>query len=222
MTEWVGTTDESESISAFTVADIIQSARYDLRDFGNQKFDDAQLLNYANRIIKLLDELLIVRNSDFTMKHAVATLADGDNTAGSPTRTHTIVLLYIDTKRIIKEPLANVMEKYHMNKEGSSTGEPGYWAYRGDNIYFNIEADDDYTLDAYYHAKTAELSLDDDMPYNDFFNEYVREGIVNMAEKAREDKVAKIDAQFYNMFKHIVDTAVIGRNFVPKNYNMGF
>ena len=222
MTEWIGTSDVSESVSAFTVADIIESARYDLRDFNGQKFDETQLLNYVNRIMKLLDEMLIVRDSDFTMYHASATLEEEENTATAPTRTNSIVLLYIDTNKIIKEPLADVMHRYQMNKESSNTGEPSYWAYRGNNIYFNIEADDDYTLDAYYHKKTAELTADDDMPYNDFFNEYIREGIVSMAEKARDNKVAKIDAEFYNMFKHIVDSATVGRNFSPKNYHIGF
>lgn len=222
MTEWIGTTDVSESVSTVRVSDLIESARYDLRDFGGQKFDDDQLVNYVNRIIKLLDDLLITRNSDFTMKHASATLATGENTATAPANVNTIIHLYSGSNIITKESLIDVMDRYQVNDENSSTGNPSYWAYRGNNIYFDIEADDDYALDAYYHVKTAILTADNYMPYNDFFNEYIREGIVSMAEKARENKVATVDTQFYNLFKHIVDSAVVGRNFVPKPYYIGF
>jgi hypothetical protein len=209
-------------ITIATVADIITSARYDLRDFGGQKFDDDQLVDYMNRIVALLDELLITKQSDFTMTSADVTLSSGEYVATSPTRSNLVVALFYGTEKIIKEPLSDVMYRYQINNEGSVTGKPRYWAYNNNNLLFNVEADDDYTLKAHYHVKTATLDSSSNMPYNDWFNNYLREALVVMASKARDDKVVSVDMQFYELFKRIVDSAVVGRNFIPKTNKLDF
>ena len=206
---------------ATTVQEIITSARYDLRDFGGQKFDDPQLVNYVNRIIILLDKLLINKNSDFTTTSSSVALASGDYTSTAPTRNHFIICIFNGSDLLTKEPLGEVMYRYQINNESSATGSPGYWAYNNGNIYFNIEADANYTLTAHHHVKTATLTLVDNLPYNDFFNEYIREAIVVMASKAKDDKVVNVDMEFYKMFQLAVNEAVIGRNFTPKDY-LGF
>jgi len=207
---------------ATTVGDIIASARYDLRDFGGQKFDNDQLVDFVNRIIILLDELLITKSSDFTMTSADVTLSSGEYVATAPTRSHKVVQVYDGTNTLTKESLVNVMHMYQMNNESSTTGEPRYWAYNNGNLYFNVEADDDYTLKAIYHVKTATLTLIDNLPYNDFFNQYIREALVVMASKAKDDKIVNVDREFYTMFKNVVNSTVVGRNFVPKTYVLGF
>jgi len=69
MAEWIGTTESTTTTSTTSVSDIIKSARYDLQDYSGIKWNDGQLLNYTNRIIKILDDLLISWCSDFTIHH---------------------------------------------------------------------------------------------------------------------------------------------------------
>ena len=107
MAEWIGTTEPTITVSTITVADIIKSARYDLQDFGGKKWNDPQLLNYINRIIRLLDNTLIGHNSDFTMRHASTTLSTGNNTITPPDYTSIIVNLYVETTVLIKDSLIN-------------------------------------------------------------------------------------------------------------------
>lgn len=204
-----------------TVQDIITSARYDLRDFGGQKLNDAQLVDYINRIIILLDRILINKCSDFTMSSTSMTLSAGNNTATAPTRGHIIDAVFNDSVLLMKESLSDVMYRYQMNNESSSTGTPYYWAYNNGTVYFNIEADVEYTFTVYYHIRTDTLAITDTLPYNDFFNEYIREALVIMASKARDDKIVNVDQQFYTMFKAAVNDAVIGRNFTAKRW-LGF
>ncbi len=207
---------------ATTVGDIITSARYDLGDFGGQKYDDDQLVDYVNRIIVLLDEILITQNSDFTLTSGTATLNSGEYSFTAPTRSHIIIAIFDGTRQLIKESFADVMYRYQINNESSTTGSPSYWAYNNGNIICNVEADDDYTLTVHYHVKTAALTIIDNLPYNDFFNQYIREALVTMASKSVDDKVVNVDKEFYMLFKHAVASAVVGRNFVSKPYHLGF
>jgi len=216
MAEWIGTTESTTTTSTISVSDIIKSARYDLQDYSGVKWNDAQLLNYVNRIIKILDDLLIAWCSDFTIHHATTTLSSGENTITPPDYTNNIVLLYIDSVTIIKKSMIDVAALYQCNKENSSTGKPSYWAHNNSNIYFNIESDDDYTLDAYYHIKTSTLALTDYLPYNDFFNEYIREAIVMMSTKTKDDKIINVDMQVYKLFQSIVDSIVVSRKHIPR------
>lgn len=205
-----------------TVADIIASARYDLRDFGGQKFDDDQLVDYVNRIIILLDDLLITKRSDFTMTAGTGTLSSGEYTMTAPARSDIVTAVFYGTETIVKRPLGDVLYRYQMNNESSVTGKPSYWAYNNTTLTFNIEADTDYALHIHYHVRTATLTTSANMPYNDWFNNYIREAVVIMASKAKDDKVVNVDMQFYEMFKRVVNSAVIGRNFTPQPYKLGF
>jgi len=222
MAEWIGSSDNYTSSSTTTVGELIRSARYDLEDRGGQKWDDDQMVDYVNRVIQLLDKILITQNSDFTMTHSTTTLPSGDNTVTQPTRSMRITALYRGTNLIYKDELANIMHVFQLNDENSVTGPPNYWAHNATNFYFDIEADDDYTLDAYYHVKSAKLTILSYMPYDDYFNEYIREALVVMATKAKDNKPVNVDMLFLNMFKQAVSSVVVGRNHVKNYYYLGF
>lgn len=54
-----------------TVAQFITSSRYDLRDYGTGlEFDDEELLEYINRMVKILDSTLISINSSFVVSNS--------------------------------------------------------------------------------------------------------------------------------------------------------
>lgn len=205
-----------------TVQTILNNARYDLGDFGGQKWDDTQLLHYMNRVVPILDDALISLDSDYTKTTAAVTLSSGGNTATLPTRCDNIIQMWYSTDLWLKEPLEVVMYRYQLNNSTSTTGTPQYWAHNNTNIYFNIEADANYSLTAVFHQKSATLAIGDNMPYNDTFNEYLREAVVSMAQKAKDNQITNIDQQFYGTFKNIALRYVVSRNMKYRNYHKDF
>ena len=77
-------------------------------------------------------------------------------------------------------------------------------------------------LTIFYDKKTATLSLTDSMPYNDIFNEFLREMLVLCAKAKKEGIISKADGVFNNLFKMRAMQEVISRSFIPRNYNMEF
>lgn len=277
-----------------TVQDIIDSSRYDLDDFGHQSFDDTQLLNYFNRMLKILDDVLIQLDADYTLTSSRITLTGGYNTVAHPTGTDKVRWVYHNTEPWTKEFLDQVMYRYQLNRgtsdastitgisgqvisdntqawetnqyagsyfkfldgtlEGNSyeissndatnmvldtdvetlggavsdmytvptIGRPKYWSLQNNKLYFNIDSDQDYYLDIYYHKKSGTLAATDSTPYNGVFDEYLREALIGMARKARNKKITPTDQQFYNMFKEVAERNVIGRNVRRKPYYIDF
>jgi len=205
-----------------TVQEIITDSRYDLGDFGGQKYNDVQMLHHMNRIVKILDDILVSLESDYTKTSSEVILLTGDNTVSMPTRSDKIQWVWYGTDRLLKEPLDTVMYRFQLNDATSTTGLPSFWAYNNANLYFNIEADADYTFNVYHHIKTDTLSLTDDMPYNDEFNQYLREAIVSMAQKVSDNQIPGVDQQWYGSFKNIVERHVVSRGIKQKNYHIDF
>lgn len=205
-----------------TVATIIQNARYDLGDFGGQKYNDTMMLHYLNRIIPILDDVLISLDADYTKTSESLTLLTGSNTVALPTRCDNIIMVWYNSDLWLKESLDKLMYRYQINVATSNTGTPQYWSYNAANIYFNNIADIDYAITVYFHQRTATLTATDSMPYNDVFNEYVREAIVTMAQKAKDNKIPGVDQQFYATFKAIAERYVITRNTHFQNFHIDF
>lgn len=205
-----------------TAQTIIQNARYDLGDFGGQKYNDTMLLHYLNRMIPIFDSVLVALNSDFLKTSASVSLASGSNVAALPTRCDKVSQVWLDTDLWLKEPLDLVMYRYQINNSTGSSARPSYWAYNADNLFFNVDSDDDYTLTVYFMQRTATLALTDDMPYNSLFDEFFREAIVTMAHKAVDNKVPGVDGQFYASFKAMAERHVISRNMKYKNFYIDF
>lgn len=104
----------------------------------------------------------------------------------------------------------------------NNTGEPNYWAYNAGNFYFDRISASALTLTAYFHQKTATKVITDDMPYQGLFDEYLREALIVMASKAKQDNIVNVDKQFYNYFEQIALRHIISRKFNPKIYYIDF
>lgn len=74
-------------------------------------------------------------------------------------------------------------------------------------------------LTIFYDKKTATLALTDSMPYNDIFNEFLREMLVLCAKAKKEGIISKADGVFNSLFKQRVMQEEISRSFIPRNYN---
>lgn len=74
-------------------------------------------------------------------------------------------------------------------------------------------------LTIFYDKKTAALTLTSSMPYNDTFNEFLREMLVLCAKAKKEGIISRADGVFNSLFKQRVMQEEISRSFIPRNYN---
>ena len=215
MAEWIGT-DGITSVSTITVDDIIDSVKYDLKDYGAKEFDVTQMLHYLKRVIKILDRVLISFQSDQTLTETDVILSSGDNSVTVPT-DYTINIREIwnsDNTQLIKMSHMDLYER-RMHRSGD-TGEPIYWSHVQNKIEFEIEADDDYTFTVYHDDESALVAIGGNMPYNGVYNEYCREALCMMAKAKKNNKMDQTDAVYLNLFRDIVFQDIINRDFVPK------
>ena len=206
-----------------TVETVLNAAKYDLQDFGEQEFDTTQLIHYLNRVITLLDRALISMNSDQTLTESTVTLTTGNNSVTVPTSyTVNIREIWDDTQTELSKVNHMKLYEMRMNRYGDSA-EPRYWSHIQNNIEFEVNADDDYTFTVYHDIMSTPItSKTDNMPYNSIYDEYLRELLVMMARSKKDKKIAQTDAAYLQIFKNTLYNDMISRGFVPKNYQLDF
>lgn len=201
-----------------TIDTVISNARYDLRDTDSTLYTDAELRVYANRALRQLDNVLSARNSDWVLNETTLTLSTGDNYADCPGSCIVVRDAWISSDHLVKKSPAGV---YKERKYISSTGQPFYFAEKGTQLIVEREADDDYTLTAYYDKRATTLVEGADMPYNDEFNAPIREMIITLAHKRNEADVYT-DTYIYNFFWDWVSGNVLRRSHVPRRTKLDF
>ena len=85
-----------------------------------------------------------------------------------------------------------------------------------DNFKLYLRTDNNMTI--YYDKKTATLATTDSMPYQDRFNEFIRESVVGCAKGKKNNDATKSDNLFNALFRQRVMQEEISRGFVPKPY----
>jgi len=200
--------------------DIVRTdARYDLRDVDTTLYTDAELLAYANRALRQLDNVLSALNSDWVLNEkADISLVAGNNSVSSPTGSMVIRSAWISSTEIIKVAPQTI---YNKRKYISGTGQPRFFSEAGTSMIFEKTADDTYTIKGYYDKRATVLTDGDDMPYNDEFNDPIREMIVILGHKRNENDVFT-DTQLYNFFMERVVGNVVRRNHVPARKRLDF
>ncbi|KKK64660.1 hypothetical protein LCGC14_2981950 [marine sediment metagenome] len=287
-----------------TADNVITSARYDLRAVRGSSFDPAELLVYLNRVVIVLDSVLLSMDSDWLHQTQVsAGLTAGLQKITMPTRCISIrsiwvtdiidsftdltftaagdtiataagtfstngiavnqtigitgstsnntndigllsvsavteILITVNENVIVNEGTADasgtifaqksdeVVKKstdviHEKRMQISGTGRPYYWAYEGTDLIFDHKANQAYGLFIRYNQKSAALEMNTPMPYNDEFNELLREGLV-MYGKARRGELSSVDSVLRNMINNAVMTKAIRRDHIPKRYRADF
>jgi hypothetical protein len=208
-----------------TVQSVINSARYDLVDFVDGvgvgiDFDDAELLDYMNRMIGIMDATLSSLSSDLveaeeTSIDTVASQDYVDISAMNSGLWNRVRRVYLgsDTLEQVGLPYMRYTRLYR-----SGDARPHIWALSGTQILFPQGADAAHTdLLIYYDKKTATLSLSDSMPYDDIFNEFLREMLVLNAKAKKQGLMNRTDTAFNEMFKRRAMQETISRGFIPKH-----
>jgi len=211
---------------AQTAQNIIDSARFDLVDFVDGvgvgiEFDDAELLNYLNRMVGLMDSSLSALQSDLVEAEelgidTVASQAYVDIStldSGLWTRIRSV---WIGSTRLEQVSL-NYMRYTRQFRSGDAR--PTIWALWNNHILFPSGCDDAHTdLNIYYDKKTAALILSSNMPYSDRFNEFLREMLVVCAKAKKEGIIDRADTLLSAMFRSRAMQEEIARGFIPKPY----
>jgi len=210
-----------------TAQNVIDSARYDLTDYVDGigvgiQFDDAELLVYLNRMIGLLDTELTALQSDLVEAEelsidCVASQAYVDISGLNSGLWHRIRSVWLGQDKLDQVTL-NYMRYTRMFR--TADAKPQIWALYNDQILFPIGAGSAYTdLAIYYDKKTAVLTLSDSMPYNDRFNEFLREMLVMVSRAKKDQNLARTDAAYTQMFRARAMQEEIARGFIPIPYN---
>jgi hypothetical protein len=209
-----------------TAQSIIDSARYDLVDFIDGvgvgiEFDDAELLNYLNRMVGLMDSQLSALQSDLVEAEelSIDTVASQDYVDISGLNSglwNRIRSVWIGATRLEQVTL-NYMR--YTRQFRSNDARPTIWALWNDQILFPQGADSAHTnFNIYYDKKSAVLTLSSNMPYNDRFNEFFREMMVMTAKAKKEGILDRADSVLNEMFRSRAMQEEIQRGFIPKPY----
>ena len=209
-----------------TVQSLITSARYDLRDYGKGLiFDNAELVDYLNRLVPIMDSTLASLNSDLVE----AEDSDLDTTDGqryvdlsglNSDLWDSLRSVWIDQDELTKISVDEMRRKRIW--EGSNEGQPCYYALSNRLMLFEKYADDAYDLTIYYNAKTATLTLTSNMPYNSIFDQLFREMLVQHAKAKKEGQLMQTDAYFQSVFRTRALQENLRRNFIPPTYSKDF
>lgn len=202
-----------------TVASVITSGRYDLRDSSELKWSDAELLDYLNRALIQLDNALSANNSDWVYtEDTTTTLSEDGNSVSVPTGTIVVRDVWIGSDRLFKQDPPVIMYKRQFV---TSERQPYHWAHQGANIIFEATADTDYSLEIYYDKRATALTSVGDMPYSDEFNGPLRQMMVFCA-KNRDEFDVNIDAQMYNFFLDSALGNTIKRTYINRKYRLDY
>lgn len=208
-----------------TVAQFIDDARFDLRDYQTGlEYDDDELLVYVNRMAKVLDSTLTALNSSFVHKQSTVALGAAVNYLDAKTNLNSgnwdsIREVWISQTMLEK---IGVDHLYYKRKYLTNTGQPYYWALAGDNIQFEVTTDAIYSLTINYNQTTGTLTAASDMPYSDRFDDVFREMLVMHAKAKKEGAMSPTEQTYQAAFRRVAIELQIRTDFVPKYYRLGF
>lgn len=205
-----------------TLADFITSLRYDLNDQGEMKWDDDYIVEMFNRGVRVMERELITLGSGLVVHRTSGTLSTGSNTMEVDATVDSVKRVYISQDEVYKISLG-MLYRHQIDVIGSNTGQPELFATfgkptgsSGRNIVFDYTADSDYTIDYIYNKLTGNLTTTDYMPYDDMFNDYLREGIVVLCQKAKDDKVVQVDNIWRELFRQHMYQYSVTADFAPR------
>ena len=195
-----------------TVASIIESARWDLRDEEDTQYTDAMLLDFGNRGLRPLSVVLAMVNSDWVNESADLTLALGDSEVSLPSNFVSDITVRTSTSYLDKKSVSAIRRLL----VDSTPGQPDKYAIRNTIIMFEKVASVEYTIVLEYNKHEDALVSDGDMPYNDEFNDILRQFIVLVA-KSRNEYELLGDAAMQDFFYAALFSKSVARNYISNS-----
>lgn len=202
-----------------TASELITSARYDLRDEDSTQYSTPMLLDYLNRGLRPMCVVLSMLKSDWVNTEYDFTLLDTESSVTLPTTFVSDVGVKIGTEDLVKQSVPWIRDALIQN--AGNAGEPQYYAIQGTNILFDIIADDDYAGVLEYNTNVADLTTDADLPFNNEFNDVLRQFIV-LAGKSRNEYALLSDVYIQDFFYQALFSRFVSRNHIPNTNKTDF
>lgn len=126
-------------------------------------------------------------------------------------------IIKVKSEQVHKKDYKRMMH----DRKWLSSGAPDYWAWEGTSVIFDRIADADYGLVIHFMQKSDTLTPISSMPYNDEFNEQLRQGMVMIAENKYEEN-ANLTIALERMFKNAASTKALRRSYTPRRSTLDF
>ena len=175
-----------------TVADLLTSVRYQIRDGGTNKWPGAELIDYINRGYRLVLTRLVQLKSDLVKTSTTVTLVAGTENYTIPTGLQAIEFLQIEGQ---SQPLNQVdmsyIEMYNSKFSPVTDGVPRCFALFNGYIYLRPTPTAAGTLNVYYYAQPTDLTSSTTTPFNGIADEALIAFVVEMALAREEHNTAR-------------------------------
>lgn len=195
-----------------TLATLLTSVRYDLRDSDSNVFSDAELVDFFNRMLFQLDTILDSMDSDWVRGSTTLSLSKDASSVSLPSDFLSDNSLWYGTAQLDKEDLAYIEEFRQLQ---SVSGRPTKYAIGGSSVEFNYTADAAYDFTFYYNKKNGTLTPASTVPYNDVFNEVLIKTTVLCAKNRNEYDIMG-DSLIYDTIRDLALTNTRRRKLIRR------
>jgi hypothetical protein len=183
------------------VSAIITSVRYDINDPNSTAFADTELLDYLNRAGEHVHKLLIQQDSDLVKSKQTITLAEDDEDYSLESDYWTTSFAYVDGADTNLGRIS--MGELAVMPASSYQGEPKSYCIINDTFYVRpvpTSSEDGDSLYHWYFPKWTDLETTDNMPFNDLFNQAIRQ-FVAMTALNRDEYNVQVETGLLGMLE---------------------
>jgi hypothetical protein len=175
-----------------TVADLLTSIRYQIREGGTNKWTGAELIDYINRGYRLILARLVQLKSDLVKTTTTATLVAGTENYTIPTGLQAIDFLQVDGESLpLNQVDMSYIERYNSMFNPVTDGVPRCFALFNGYIYLRPTPTAAGTLNIYYFAQPTDLTSSTTTPFNGIADEALIAFVVEMALAREEHNTAR-------------------------------
>lgn len=201
-----------------TVSTVLTQLRYDLSSISDIIWVDAELVEYMNRAIRILNSELVAINSDLVHSTDTKTLALAGNSVAEPTSCYSLRSVWIEDDELKVVDVDEIYEDRQYIE--TDTGQPLKVAHSSATLIFDYTADAAYTVTIYFNTLVSDVTTASSMPYSDRFNDQLKTAVAMFA-KHRAGILANPDIEIANLFRTVSLRKQFSRMGKPKHIGFG-
>ena len=210
-----------------TAAELITSVRWDLKDEETVQYSDPMLLDFLNRGLRPLCVTLAALNSDWVNESTTLTLDEDAEYTTLPTNYVSDISVKISSTDLTKKSISWIRNE----RIDNTAGQPEYFAIQGTSLMFEKAADAEYSITLEYHKRADALTILSEMPFNDEFNDVLRQ-FMSLVCKSRSEYTTDdgsknqytylSEVNMQSFFYQALFAKTMSRNYIPNMYKTNF
>ena len=184
-----------------TVADLLTSVKYQIRDGGTNKWPGAELIDYVNRGYRLVFNELVRIDSDLVKSTAAITLVAGTENYALPTGLQAIKFLQIEGAT---DPLTQVDMAYIETYAAKFTNQrdtPRVFSIFNGYFYLRPIPNASGTMNVYYFVQPSDLTSSSTTPFSGIADEALIAFTVEMALAREEHSTARYQQMISSLLR---------------------